>query len=454
MFGHRITNIGYNFLIAWEAMLQNKLRAVLTSLGIICGVASVIAMLAIGKGAEQEILEKMKILGTNNVIIKAVEKKELEEKKKQDNKENGSNSKEKEEKERYSPGLTLQDAEAIKSVLPDVAFVCPEIIDEKIAIQNATSLDVQLVGITDDYFSANSFSLLAGQLFKPENFKFSQAVCVIGAKVKTRLFPTSEAVGEGIKVGNQWLRVVGVLAEKNLSADNIKNLGIRDYNLDVYLPANTMLLRYFNRALVTKSSLRRGYRSDSDDEKEEPKTNQIDRIVVQLKSNEKIGDVGKILERVIGRRHNWVKDYEVVVPELLLQQEQSTKKIFNFVLGAIASISLIVGGIGIMNIMLASVLERTKEIGIRRAIGAKQADVMLQFLSEAVAISVSGGIIGIILGVSSGFLIESMTGIKTIITPESVLISFFVSISVGLIFGIAPAKKASEQDPIDLLRYE
>ncbi len=450
----KFSNLSYNFFIATEAILQNKLRAILTSLGIICGVASVIAMLAIGKGAEQEILEKMKILGANNIIVKIKEQKENETATEKE--ESGSNESENEKinKKKFSPGLSLEDAEALKQFVPGVKSVSPEVIMQTSAMQGGFRKDVQLVGITPLYFESNQFDLAEGTYFTKVHSENSMPVCIIAWSVRTKLFPGERALDKTIKVGNQWLRVVGVLKEKSLTKENIKSLGIRDYNLDIYIPATSMLLRYINRSLVTKQDLNSGGGRGGNKEKTIQNFNQLDRIVITLNDNKTIVKTADVVKRMLLRRHNQVEDFEMIVPEQLLEQEQSTKKIFNFVLGAIASISLLVGGIGIMNIMLASVLERTKEIGIRRAIGAKQNDILMQFLSEAVAISLSGGLIGIFAGVATSLLIEGATNIHTIISPFSVFLSFFVSISVGLVFGITPARRASLQDPIDLLRYE
>jgi len=437
----------YNFLIASEAILQNKLRAVLTSLGIICGVASVIAMLAIGKGAEQEILEKMKLLGTNNIIIKPLDltkKSEVAEE---------SNEQKKEEKNKYTPGLNLADANSIED-LPNVDAVSPETVIETLALREGTKYNINLVGIQPDYFKTNSFNIKSGGNFLDKNLEFAEPVCIVGAGVRTKLFPTDDPVGKSIKCGHLWLKVIGVLEEKNISKENIQNLGIRNYNFEVYAPISTVLLRFKNRSLITKKDLASNRSSDEEDNNKDINLNQLDRIVVTVNKSENVTKLSDVIDRMLLRRHNEVKDYEIIVPELLLQQEQRTKQIFNFVLGAIASISLIVGGIGIMNIMLASVLERTKEIGVRLAVGAKQKDILLQFLSEAVAISLTGCFIGIIAGIAVSLIIESSTDIKTIVSPISVLISFFVSISVGLIFGIMPANRASKQHPIDLLRYE
>jgi putative ABC transport system permease protein len=446
-----ISSWGYNFQIAAEAIFQNKVRSILTSLGIIFGVASVIAMLAIGSGAENEILEKMKLLGTNNIIIKPFDKKKMAEIKKEEEAEETSSEKNS-SANKFSPGLTLADMNAIKAIVPEISLIAPEIITELTAINAGLKREINLVGVNHDYFAVNNFKIVEGSGFSKISFDKSENVCVIGSGVRNKLFPTENPLGKSIKCGEQWLIVVGVINEKAISKENIQNLGIRDYNLDVYVPISTVLMRFNNRSLVTKADLQRRSRRGQDEE--EQNYHQLDKLTIAFNSSEYVQSSVDIIRRILERRHNTVRDFEIIVPELLLEQEQSTKRIFNIVLGAIASISLIVGGIGIMNIMLASVLERTKEIGIRKAVGAKRIDILLQFLSEAVAISVSGGIIGIILGVSASLLIESLTEIKTIVSPFSVILSFFVSITVGLIFGITPARRASMEDTIDLLRYE
>jgi len=447
--------IGYNFKIAYEAILQNKIRAALTSLGIICGVASVIAMLSIGKGAEQEILEKMRLLGTSNIIIKPIEKKSDSKttgsgSSSTDNTEDTKTNEEDKEKKKFSPGLSLKDANSIREIIPGIEAVSVEVVTDVLAFRDGLKRNISLVGANAEYFSVNNFTVSAGNLFLKSHIDYSEEVCVIGSGIKSKLFPGQEAVGKMLKCGNNWLKVIGVVEEKSISKENVKNLGIRDYNYDIYIPVTTMLLRYLNRE-NTK------FLFHSDEEETEAKNksyNQLDRIIVKVTNTEDLQNIAETISRMLTRRHNQVVDYEIVVPELLLEQEQRTKRIFNIVLGAIASISLLVGGIGIMNIMLASVLERTKEIGIRRAVGAKQRDIMLQFLTEAIAISVTGGLIGVIVGLILSFIIEKATGIVTIATIDAVMLSFLVSISVGLIFGITPAKKASKQDPIDLLRYE
>lgn len=446
----------YNLAIAFDSMLQNKMRAFLTSFGIICGVASVIAMLAIGKGAEQEILDKMKLLGTNNIIIKKITKEQLDKNAKEEEQdEKGNNtSNEKSVTKRFSPGLTLSDAFGLSNI-PNVNSVSTEIEKESEVIRDLYKINARLIGTGENYFKLNNLHLNEGHIFTTEHFDLSAPVCIIGNKVKTKLFPKENPIGKRIKCGNTWLVVIGVVGEKKISDQVLTNLGIRDFNYDVYTPISTYLLRFENRALITKKKLvdenrqRRRTRTETYIDR-----NQIDKIIVEINNTENINNVVDVINRKLFRKHNKVQDFEIVVPELLLQQEQSTKRIFNIVLGIIASISLIVGGIGIMNIMLASVLERTKEIGIRMAVGAKQLDILLQFLIEAIIISLSGGLVGILLGVVSSILIENLTDINTIISPVSIGVSFGVSISVGLIFGIAPARKASKQNAIELLRYQ
>jgi putative ABC transport system permease protein len=264
---------------------------------------------------------------------------------------------------------------------------------------------------------------------------------------------------------------MGVLEDRRVTGETSQRLGIRDPNMDVYVPLHTMLLRYRNRAQLTQRDIEAASKGgddgmiiiggadqanqQSDDQKaERTNLNQLDRIIVRVRESSMVPSVALVIQRMLMRRHNSIVDFEITVPELLLRQEQRTKTIFNVVLGAIASISLIVGGIGIMNIMLASVLERTREIGVRRATGATQKDILFQFLSEAVIISVAGGVAGIILGGLFSTGIEHIAGIKTLVSYISIVVAFGVSITVGIVFGIVPAWRAAKQDPVACLRYE
>lgn len=446
-----------NLYIAIDAVLSNKMRSLLTALGIIFGVAAVIAMLAIGNGAQQEILEQIRLVGVNNIVVKPIIEQKEEKVEEVSTKQ----------KKRFSPGLTLRDVSSIKKTLPVVNKISPEILLETFIIKNGIRRSAKLVGVEPVYFQIFDFTLAEGRMFTRDQLRSGAPVCIIGNSIKSKFFPTEDPIGKSIKVGTRWLTIVGVTKERFISQSSIAKLGIRDFNMDVYAPLQTVLIRYENRDLVTKSQLAetnqsgrfsRGRIIVEQDEEEGQKQpvnyHQLDRLVLQVEATPYLQTTAEILSRLLQRKHQDVIDYEIEIPELLLKQQQRTNDIFNYVLGAIAGISLLVGGIGIMNIMLASVLERIKEIGLRLSIGAKKTDITQQFLFEAVMISVSGGLIGVILGISLAYLISYLAEIPTVISFMSIVLSFGVAATVGLVFGIAPAQKAASQDPITSLRYE
>jgi putative ABC transport system permease protein len=450
--------------IAVESIVANKLKSMLTALGIIFGVAAVIAMLAIGKGAKQEILEQMKMVGVNNILINPIIP---------DKSSSSENEGEKQQK-KFSRGLNMLDVQAIRETIPSVKRISPEISFNSTAMLSGVKYTAKLVGVSNDYFYLYNLPLISGTFFNEFQEENGIQVCIIGANIRAKFFSKVDPLGQYIKFNGIWLKVIGVLQKTNVTLTGFEEKGVNVYNDNIYIPIHTMLMRYQNRALVnTKLAseatslsffggggpgggpMARVIVSSSDASSDaETNYNQLDRIVVQVQETEQLNPTTETLSRMMTRRHTEVKDFEITVPELLLKQQQRTKDIFNIVLGAIASISLVVGGIGIMNIMFASVMERIKEIGTRMAIGAKKMDIVVQFLSEAVLISVTGGFIGIFFGVIMAKLIQQIAGIMTIVSLFSIVVAFGVSAAVGVVFGYSPAKRASEKDPIESLRYE
>ncbi|MEM9897041.1 MAG: ABC transporter permease [Bacteroidota bacterium] len=447
-----------NLYIAIEAVLANRVRSTLTALGIIFGVAAVIAMLAIGNGAQKEILDQIKLVGVNNIIIEPIVEQTEE-----DLTELNEGQKEK----NFSPGLTLGDKESIATTIPGVEVISPEIVLDTYIIKNGVRRSAKLVGVEPSYFDIFNFELAEGKMFNEMQLKKGEAVCIIGKSIKSKFFPSENPIGKMLKCGSNWLKVIGILNERYISESSISKLGIRDYNMDVYTPLQTVLVRYKNRAILTEAMIQSANKGSSgggffvfggSSEEEDPVSSvnyhQLDRLVVQVAETERLSSTADVIVRMLERKHNKIIDYEIEIPELLLKQQQRTNDIFSYVLGAIAGISLIVGGIGIMNIMLASVLERIKEIGLRLSIGAKKTDIINQFMFESMMISISGGFIGIVLGILMALAVSKFADIPTIISFGSIVISFGVATAIGLIFGIAPARKAALQDPITSLRYE
>src|SRR5688572_19464488 len=385
-------------------------------------------MLAIGKGAEQEILEQMSLLGTNNVVVTPIVEQE----------EGEAEPADKRETPKFTPGLSYADVHALRT-LPAVDAASAEVVLNTVFTREGQRRSGKLVGVDTSYFRLLHLTLAQGGGFTPAHLEGARAVAIIGQGVRARFFTTDDPIGERLKIGGTWVTVVGVLADRQVTSEASDRLGIRDANMDVYVPITTMLRRFRDRSLVTQRDIELASRpagmvvigADSTEEDEETRAertnyHQLDRIILRVNQTRYMGPVADVAQRMLLRRHNTVIDFEVTVPELLLKQEQRTKTIFNVVLGAIASIALIVGGIGIMNIMLASILERIKEIGVRRALGATQKNILAQFLTEAVLISVAGGVAGVIVGFALSMIIERTAGIHTVVSPLSVVLAFGV----------------------------
>jgi len=396
---------------------RHKLRSFLTMLGMIFGVGAVIAMLSIGAGAEQESLRIIENFGIRNIIIQAKEFKQEE----------------LQQIRTESLGVSMRDVEALQTILkPKPLISASRVIKTYQVNSEKARSDSRVLGVSSTYPTIQNLQMLQGSFFLAADEEANAQVCVLGIVAKQKLFGFGDVLGQQIKVNDIWFTVIGVLADAAVEKQEFEGVKIQNPNNDIYIPITTAIRKF-----------------DIEDVE-----NELNEIVVQIGPGAEIKEQASTINNLMSVMHRYVDDYSIVVPEKLLEQNQKTQGIFNIVMGAIASISLLVGGIGIMNIMLASVLERTNEIGLRRAIGAKKLDIRMQFMAEAIAISLAGGIIGVALGYGISRAVAIFSGWSTIITAGSVGLSFGVSSIIGLIFGIYPAIQASNLDPIECLRYE
>jgi putative ABC transport system permease protein len=403
--------------VALSNLSRRKLRAFLTMLGMIFGVGAVIAMLSIGAGAERESLRIIENFGIRNIIIQAKDFKPEELK----------------QIRTESLGVSLRDVEALQAVLqPKPAISAKRVVKTFQVISDQGRSDSRVLGVSSSYPVIHNLKLLHGSFFMPFDEDSANQVCVLGITAKQKLFGFGDVIGKRIKVNDQWLTVIGVLADANVEKSEFEGVKIQNPNNDIYVPITTSIKKFEKDTLE----------------------NELNEVVVQSTPEANLKEQAAAISNLMSTMHRFVDDYSLVVPEKLLEQNQKTQGIFNIVMGAIASISLLVGGIGIMNIMLASVLERTTEIGLRRAIGATRRDIRLQFIAEALGLSLAGGILGIALGFGISRAVAAYSGWSTIITAASIGLSFGVSSLVGLVFGIYPAVQASNLDPIECLRYE
>ncbi|MBI4584218.1 MAG: ABC transporter permease [Planctomycetes bacterium] len=414
-------------LLGIRSLALHKLRSALTVLGMIFGVASVIAMLSIGEGANFAAQEEIKKLGSQNIILKSLIPKE-----------EGQAGVSRSEVVVY--GLTYEDLRRLKGTIPAVRQIVPMRIVHTDGRYRQERMDVQAVGTIPELLEVSNTRVARGRFITSNDLDTKRAVCVLGSEVAQALFPVEDSLGNDVKVGTDYYKVIGI-TEPTGAATGTGGVEADDRNRDVYVPLTT-LENYVGQIIVRVVSGSRHM------EKVE-----LHQIIVGLESDQAVPPTAKVLRGLLERYHKR-KDFDVLVPLELLQQKEQTKRIFNIVLGSIAAISLLVGGIGIMNIMLANITERTREIGIRRALGAKRRDIVSQFLVETVVLSTAGGLLGILLGVAIPFVVEAMSGLKTIITTFSLILSFGISAAVGIIFGIYPATKAASLDPIEALRRE
>lgn len=410
-----------------KSLWLHGLRSLLTMLGITLGVSSVIAMLAIGTGASEEAQEQIRRLGSNNIIIESVKPPEGQE---------ASQSRSR----LIEYGLTDKDFQMISTTIPAVDTVVPERRIRGSILHGSRRIDTALVGTTPEQFHVANVSLYEGRFLTDLDMAQNSQVCVVGSGAARDLFPLGDAIGSVIRKEQLRFRVVGVVS----ALPRGESPGARlegDPARDIYIPLTTM------RGLFSKNTIYRSTGSFSAESVE------YHRLTVQAEDLNYVRPVERVIRHILEINHGQ-EDYRLVVPLHLLVQARQTKRIFNIVLGSIAAISLLVGGIGIMNITLATVMERTREIGIRRAMGAKRSHIVFQFLTETVLLALFGGGLGMLLGVIAPYMVEHFAGMRTSVTLWSLLLAFGISAAVGLGFGIYPAYRAATMDPIEALRHE
>ena len=409
-----------DFLLAADNLRAQKTRTFLTALGIVFGVGSVIGMLAIGAGAREESLRFIEQLGVRNVLIDS---------------RHAASQEELQQRRRASPGLNDRDVRILRANIAGLEMLSARrTLHPGKVLPKPTGSIPELYGVEPAYAQIHNLRVVDGRFFLESENTTSATVCVLGESAKISLLGYGPALGKYVKLNDTWLEVVGVLGEQITAGS--QNIGgeMQDLNNIVYIPLNTFQYRYWDNSSFMHDDL--------------------DGVDLRLKEGVDSVLVAKVVAAILNSTHHNVADFTVTIPAALLAQQKRTQTIFTYVMVAIAAISLLVGGIGIMNIVLSTVLERTREIGIRRAIGARRGDIVRQFLIEAVLISGGGGVLGVGFGFFLSLLIARLADWKTIVTTSSVLIAFGVSVVVGVIFGIYPAMKASRVDPIEALRYE
>jgi putative ABC transport system permease protein len=395
-----------------------KARTVLTALGIVFGVGSVIGMLSIGAGAREESLRLIEKLGVRNILVDSIP---------------ATSAEELQQRRRASQGLNERDIRILEANLAGIDAVSPRraLHPGRILPKPATGMPM-LQGVRPAFAAIHSLEAVEGRLLTETDEAASAAVCVLGQSAKIALFGYDPALGKKVKVNDTWLEVVGVLADQ--VGDSGTGVKIQDRNNAILIPLTAFQYRFWDTTRFLKDEL--------------------DGVDIRLREGIDSVQAAKVVSAILASTHRNMEDYVVTIPAALLEQQKRTQAIFTYVMVAIAAISLIVGGIGIMNIVLATVMERTREIGIRRAIGARRSDIVRQFLIESVLISVGGGLAGIAFGIALSWIIATVAEWNTIVTPLSVGVAFGVSVCVGVLFGIYPAMKAAEIDPIEALRYE
>ncbi len=410
-------NVSQSIKVGLLELRSNKLRSLLTMLGVIFGVAAVIASVAIGEGAREDALAQIALMGTNNIRVVPVKMEGVL----------------LAESVRKNPqGLCLADMDTIEKNCPYIQKIAPIVqVNESLRVDGVVQ-DATVIGTTPDYVSVMNCHPASGRFLHFQDSIDAARVCVVGAEIHEKIRGSKARLNGRILIGETLFTIIGVMEDKRLKETPGSTVSVRNINTDIYIPLTTALKRM-----------------DRPDE-----NNELSELSIMVDQPDNILPATELIQRILLRMHGGVENVNTIIPMELLKQSQATQKRFNLVLAAVAGISLLVGGIGIMNIMLASVTQRIQEIGIRRAVGATRSDIMGQFLIEAVVLSIIGGLIGIGVGILLGHGISLYAKWNTVYSLKAILLSFWVAASVGIVFGIVPARKAARLNPIEALRHE
>ncbi len=403
---------------AVEELSRRKLRTLLTLLGLIFGVGAIVAMQGVGEGSRREALRMVESLGLHNLIVEAHSPQDDDALK---------------EVRARSLGLTLADARAAMDVVPGAGrFAAEKRVRTQSVFSDEGSGDIQASGVSPGYFAMSSLQIARGRTLSAQDDATLAAVAVLGAQAAQELFPDGKALGRLVKVNHVWLHVVGVLVDRDLGKDKFEGVSLGAESNRVFVPLASALARF----------------------RFQPMEDEVDRFLLRIDDPSRLGADARVLGALLDQRHGGADDYTLVVPQQLYQQNQKTQRIFSIVMGSIAGVSLLVGGIGIMNIMLANVLERRREIGLLRAIGARRNDIVVRFLREAVVICAAGAAIGLLFGALLAYLIAAFAGWQVAWAPLPVLLSSALCAVIGLAFSVYPARQAAALDPIEAIRAE
>jgi putative ABC transport system permease protein len=425
-------------VFTFRNLKQHKLRSFLTILGTILGVASVIAMLAVGEGSKQLAIEQIRSLGAANVIIRSVKPDDS----KQGEEESTSGGTQEKTSRVLEYGLKYRDFELLKSTLPIVRKAVPLALVRRNAQQGRFRIsNARILGTIPDYLEVKNLKIKRGRFLNQIDLDSTANVAVLADGSARSLFSYEDPLGRTVFLGNQAYRIVGLLDTQSGGTESPGAVGQQDMNKDIYIPLTAAQRRFGELQVIVRSGSRDYERT------------QLSEITLTVEDENLVSQTAAMVRKLLEKNHP-KKDFEIKVPLELMRQAEQQKRIWNIVLSSIAGISLLVGGVGIMNIMLATVTERTREIGIRRALGAKRKDITVQFLVETTVLAGTGGLIGVVVGIAMGTLVTMSSDIQTVFKVWAVLLSFGISVCIGIVFGLYPARRASLLDPIQALRHE